>query len=80
MNYKRHKKRDRLTGDADRHEWRRAARDRRIARQPQVHEPLAEPEPIYDVDDFDLGDFFSDDYDDGWGYDPTFCPCCGRSR
>ena len=40
MNFKRRKKRDRLTGDIDSHEWRRAARDRRVAKQPQVYESL----------------------------------------
>jgi len=52
LNFKRRKKRDRLTGDIDSHEWRRAARDRRVAKQPQVHE-VYDPTPLYDAFEYD---------------------------
>lgn len=71
MNFKRHKKKDRLKGDIDSHEWRVAALERRVKRQPQTHVdvkaelamlPGTLMEYLYQqrVEDYDFDDF---DYD-----------------
>ena len=48
MNFKRHKPTDRLKGDIDSHEWRRAATARRIARQAR---PITLPDPPEPLED-----------------------------